>query len=345
MSPYQRANTDWFRDARWGVFMHYLAELPGIVGPDGIPTVDRWNQQIDHFDVQGLAGQLEMAGAGYFFITIGQNSGFFLSPNRTYDDLVGRKPRRLARRDLVADLSEALERRGIRLMVYLPAHAPAKDRQAVENLVCTPDWDGSCFGIVPGSYLRTRNTDERLSEFQRNWEAIIREWSLRWGKKVHGWWFDGCYQADRMYRAKDHPNFESFAQAVKAGNPDSLVAFNPGVKLPVICYSEYEDYTAGEIDRAFPALMDQPWCQQLTSRFVDGAQYHILSYLGRWWGGAPLRFSDPFVVGFTQDINACQGVVTWDVPPMADGRIHPEALAQLAALRRATRPDVSASNR
>eukprot|EP01046_Picozoa_sp_COSAG06_P043602 COSAG06_NODE_5739_length_3299_cov_19.417813_1_plen_24_part_10 len=23
---------------------------------------------------------------------------------------------------------------------------------------------------------------------QRNWEAIIREWSLRWGDLVDGWW-------------------------------------------------------------------------------------------------------------------------------------------------------------
>ena len=345
MSPYyQRSNTDWLRDARWGVFMHYLSDLPGIAGPDGISTADQWNHQIDHFDVQGLAGQLETVGAGYFFITIGQNSGFYLSPNQTYNDLVGRKPSRLSQRDLVADLADALAPCGIRLMVYLPSHAPAKDRQVVEGLVCTPEWDASCWGIRPGPYLRTRETDERLSEFQRNWEAILREWSLRWGKKVHGWWIDGCYQAERMYRSKDHPNFESFVLALKAGNPESLVAFNPGVMLPVICHTEYEDYTAGELDRAFPALMDQPWHRQLNDRFVDGSQYHVLSYLGHWWGGAPLRFSDPFVVGFTQDINACQGVVTWDVPPLPDGRIFPPALEQLKALRRATRPVASAAS-
>ena len=51
----------------------------------------------------------------------------------------------------------------------------------------------------------------RLAEFQRKWEAVIREWSLRWGKSVSGWWIDGCYFADQMYRFDDEPNFASFA--------------------------------------------------------------------------------------------------------------------------------------
>ena len=38
----------------------------------------------------------------------------------------------------------------------------------------------------------------RLEGFQRNWEAIIREWSLRWGKSVSGRWIDGCCFADQM---------------------------------------------------------------------------------------------------------------------------------------------------
>ena len=28
MSDWKRANTDWFRDAGWGTFVHYLADAP-----------------------------------------------------------------------------------------------------------------------------------------------------------------------------------------------------------------------------------------------------------------------------------------------------------------------------
>ena len=51
-----------------------------------------------------------------------------------------------------------------------------------------------------------------------DWEAVIGEWSARWGTRVDGWWYDGCYWPNTMYRAKEPPNFESFATAVRAGN-------------------------------------------------------------------------------------------------------------------------------
>lgn len=75
---------------------------------------------------------------------------------------------------------------------------------------------------------------------------MIREWSLRWGTWVDGWWFDGCYWPDATYRHAEAPNFASFAAAARAGNPQLVVAFNPGVKIEA--QSEHEDYTAGEID-------------------------------------------------------------------------------------------------
>ena len=144
-----RANTDWFRDAKWGVFVHYLAGLPSADQPEGT-TVAGWNERIDGFDVDGLARQLAAIEAGYLFITLGQNSGFMLAPNATYDALVPRRPSRLSRRDLVADLSAALAPYGIPLLVYLPSHAPALDAEAVAGLGCTPTWDASCWQPRPG---------------------------------------------------------------------------------------------------------------------------------------------------------------------------------------------------
>ena len=150
-------------------------------------TPDEWNRRVDRFDVPGLATQLESIGAPYYFITLRQNSGFYCSPNETYDALVGECSGRLSKRYLVGELAEALSAKDIRLLVYLPSHAPAYHRQAVENLRCTPSWDASAWQLKPGAYLRAEDVDERLSAFQRNWEAVVGEWSLRWGNKVHGW--------------------------------------------------------------------------------------------------------------------------------------------------------------
>ena len=308
-----RANTDWFRDAKWGVFMHFLADVTW--------SADEWNRRVDAFDVEGLSRQLADVGAGYFVITLGQNSGHYCAPNAAYDRIVGIRPSKLSRRDLVLDLADALAPHGIALMVYHPSGGPDREPMAMERL----KWKKFDYG--------TRG--ERLPEFQVMWEEITRDWSLRWGTKCRGWWFDGAYFADAMYRHPEPPNFASFVAAAKSGNPGSLIAFNPGVTVPVISLTEYEDYTAGEISDAFPAWMGY---NDTPGRFVDGAQYQILSFLGpKWCAGPEPRFPDEFVVGYTKHVNAHEGVVTWDVPRDDRGIIPDAFVRQLAVLGNATR--------
>jgi hypothetical protein len=326
---WKRANTGWMRDARWGVMTHYLSVPPSTKEPADM-TVSKWNRHVDGVDVPRFADTIAATGAGYLIFTLGQNSGFFCSPNKTYDRLVGVRPSRLSRRDLLGEVAAALQERNVRTIAYLPSHAPAKHREAVEGLRCTPEWDASTWGLKPGAYIRRQPVDERLSEFQRNWEAIIREWSVRWGKTVSGWWIDGCYNADRMYRHADAPNFRSFAEAMKSGNPDSLVAFNPGVLVPIICHTEYDDYTAGEAN-----VMVTPNRYHFFNRFVKGAQFQVLTYLGDYWCYGNPRYPDELIVNYTKYINSFEGAVTWDVPINLKGEIPDAYIKQLSAIGRA----------
>jgi len=289
--------TDWFQKAGWGVFTHYLT------GKD--TTAEAWNKQVNAFDVSGLARQLESVGARYYFITLGQNSGHYCTPNAAYDKFVGTRPSKCATRDLIADLYDALHPKGIRLMVYLPAGAPDQDEAAMKAL----QWHRGA---------------HRNREFQAKWEAVIREWADRWGKKVEGWWFDGCYWPDAMYRFPDPPNFASFAAAARAGNPDRLVAFNPGVVNPIITMTPEEDYTAGEIN--------DPRAVACNGRWVGKAQFHMLSFLGPQWAAAPPRFKTDEVAAVTRGIIEGAGVVTWDVPIEPHGIIPQAFVDQLKGL-------------
>ncbi|MBN1346400.1 MAG: alpha-L-fucosidase [Phycisphaerae bacterium] len=319
---------DWFHGAKWGVLTHYLGAAPSSDGGAEL-TAKQWNAQVDAFDVDGLVKQLASTGTRYYVITIGQNSGHYCSPNATYDKIVGIRPSKCSRRDLVKDLYEALAPHGIRLMVYLPSGAPAADPVAVRKLKWA--W-GRADGWPRGGAL----THDRLVEFQRNWEAVIREWSKRWGRHVHGWWIDGCYFADDMYRFEDAPNFASFAAALRAGNPDAIVAFNPGVKIPVVCHTKYEDYTAGEV-----GLSDLPRAiESCGGRWIerDGKknQYHILTFLGKTWcGGERPELPDEKIIGYTRQITDRGGVVTYDVPIMKNGLIPQPFVEQLRAIGRA----------
>lgn len=311
--PAVPGRTDWMRAARWGVMTHYLADWRAQVDA-GEMTVERWNRLIDGFDVEGLASQLQAVGAGYYLISLGQNSGYYLAPNPTYDRLTGAQESKCSRRDLVIELATALEERGIKLLVYLPAGAPARDKAAAAAL----EW---------------QNGPHRNAAFQQKWEAIIADWSRRWGAKVNGWWFDGCYWPNHMYRGKGPPDFASFAAAARAGNPAAAVAFNPGVMYRPISVTPEEDYTAGEVDK--PERWEP---RRAMEGRVDGAQIHFLSYLGETWGkGAKPRFTSEEAVAQSRRVVAAGGVVTWDVPAGPDGTLAPGFLEPLAAINQALR--------
>ncbi len=280
-----------------GVSSHYL------VGAD-LPAED-WNRRVDGFDVEALADQLAAAGCGYYLLTLGQNSGHFCTPNATYDRLTGIRPSKCSRRDLVADLIAALRARGIAFLAYLPSGAPAGDRAAARALA----WEWGYPGDWPSWGGPT--VCGRLAAFQQHWEAIVREWALRYGADLRGWWFDGCYFADAMYRHPDAPNFASFAAAARAGNPEAILAFNPGVKLETV--TDEEDCLAGETN--------EPETVACPGRMVDGRQWRLWSYLGQSWMQPPVRFDDAAAAETTRRLVAPGGVVTWDVPLEPDGRI------------------------
>ncbi len=318
--------TDWLHDAKWGVFLHFLSGQASETKADGV-TVESWNRRVDEFDAEGLADQLESVGAGYLGLTVGQNSGFYCSPNAAYDRIVGHQPSRCSRRDLMADVAQALQKRGIRFMAYSASKPPGNDPKA-----------RLAFGLPEKAGDQAEAELGRLAEMQTGWEEVLREWSERWGKLVSAWWIDGVYAPDEMYRHREAPNFDSFRAALRAGNPDAMVAFNPGIapNRPriITMAGSGEDYTAGEIDFSFP--VPGRWYNRKPAwqgRFIDGAQLQILSFLGEWWGQGEPRFPDALVQGYTQLVGAHGGAFTWDVPIGERGLIPDAFVAQLGQLR------------
>ncbi|MCC6819645.1 MAG: alpha-amylase family protein [Verrucomicrobiota bacterium] len=267
-------NTDWLPEARYGGFMHFL------------PGDDRQLAQVQDFDVEALARQLETVGASYFVLTLGQNSGYFNSPNATYDRITGYAPsERCSSRDLPHDLQQALRSRGIRLMLYLPCQVPNQDARAQK-----------AFGLPEGKQ------DQPIDlAFARKWATVIQEWSDRYGDKVAGWWFDGGY---------DHIHFNEaiaqiYATAVKHGNSNAIVTFNPGVK--VVHHTDAEDYTAGELNEPFTTLP--------ASRWLSGSQWHALTYLGSNWGQRDTRHPEGKWADWVCAVVAKGGAVTFDMGP------------------------------
>jgi hypothetical protein len=294
------SRADWLMDARLGVFMHVL------------PAKGDDLAKLERFDVEGLAAQLDSAGARYLVLTLGQNSGYFDAPNAAYDRRTGYSPgERCSKRDLPLDLHRALRSKGLRLMLYLPCQTPNQDRRAQK-----------AFGIAEGP--KDQPIDAR---FARQWAEVIAEWSTRYGDKVAGWWFDGGYEGVGF----DEEIAGIYATAARSGNRASIVTFNPGVSLKR--HTRAEDYTAGELNEPFGVVP--------ASRFVDGSQWHALTFVGAHWGARDTRFPAERWQDWFRRVVVGGGAVTLDVGPNWDpkaGPIGSIAAAQLAQVRALGRP-------
>ena len=301
-------NTDWFSRAKYGVFVHFLPS-----GKAGLI-------QVEQFDVKTLARQLEEMGAGYLVLTLGQNSGYFNSPNAAYEKRTGYAPgERCATRDLPLDLYWALQPKGIRLLLYLPCQTPNRDTRAQKS-----------FGLPQGA--RDQPIDLAFAEKR---SAVIQEWADRYGEKVSGWWFDGASQHIHLNDAIA----ARYAAAVKHGNPKAIVTFNPGVK--VVRWTKVEDYTAGELNEPLQVIPAERWLQ--------GSQWHALTYLGDNWGRRNTRFTDDQWIEWARKVTAKQGVLTLDMGPNYDaaagpvGHLAEAQVKQVKAIRAALRHAANAA--
>ena len=166
----QPDKTAWF-EGKWGVFFHYLATPAGTTGHG--TTAEEWNRQISKFDVEGLAEQLEEVGADYFVITLGQGSGLLLSHNKVYDELTGFEPPKSPERDLVSDLADALNRRGIKLMVYTAAELGWADLEMRDVLSMTSHHNDHRLSLrdenTPNDWQANR---EGQIEYLKNWHKF-----------------------------------------------------------------------------------------------------------------------------------------------------------------------------
>jgi len=293
-------NTQWLREAKWGLFTHYLAHTASTQVPEEM-TGDIWNKRVSSFQVKELGKQLSELEIPYFFVTIGQGGGYFCAPNETYEKYFGPGHWKLSQRDLVADLAAELIPRGIRMCVYLPAYG--------------------------------RRESE---EIQRKWQEVIIEWSDRWGKSISAWWVDGgVFSKPEMYQAYTDAFKSGNPDALIAYNTGP-VGWRPDPKKPA---THLEDYLAGEVNWRLPVSGVRPWDQKqyYMGPDISGDQLHFLTFLGNFWGLGEPRFPEELVVGWTKHINNHGGTISWDIPLTQSGTIPESHFKQLQILTEATR--------
>jgi hypothetical protein len=295
-------NTDWFRKAGYGVFVHYLNGLQN--NRDQLHSLGRetsWDECVREFDTERFADTMKEVGAGYVIFTVMQVTRHMIAPNATYDRISGYKPgEACAKRDLVEDLYRSLHKRGIPLMLYWTGDGPRADARS-----------GPAFGC--GTPVTT--------EFVRKWASVVEEYGKRYGEKVVGYWTDGMYP----FIGYEDETLGIMARALKAGNPNRIVALNRGVDPKVLSYTRHEDFTTGEQNRFF----DMP-----VERWLDGEQWHVLSYLSPGsWAQPGCAYTKAELADYVFEVNRRGGVVSIDALLFRDGSLDRSQVELLKAVR------------
>ena len=230
-----RSDTRWLQECRYGLMCHWTSQSFPRRGER-----KPYDQAVREFDVKGFAAQVQQTGAGFVVFTTSHAQHFFPAPLESLDHIL---PGRTVRRDLVADLADALGRRGVKLFLYY--HLGASSDPAW--LQATGFWESD------------------TSRLFNNWTAMISEAGQRYGDRLAGWWFD---DGAISYYYRSAP-WERLATAAKAGHAGRLVAFNPW-ELP--SPTEFQDYWCGEgnVDPSVGGLLS----------FGDDGHFKSGSHLG-----------------------------------------------------------------
>jgi len=298
-----RANTDWFVRAGYGLFNHWTSQVPPLRGGKPEPYV----QAVNGFDVPRFVDMVAGTGAGYVIFTANHAEPTFPGPIKTWEQY---HPGWTTERDLINELADGLGRRGIRLVVYLASEifGGVRASNGVRRLISTP-------------------------EYQKTLEDILSEIGDRYGKKVPAYWFDHA-----SWSKENFPNlsFRHLWSAVKAGNPDRLVAYNFW-QFPVM--TEWQDYFADEgavnrpPDDRYMKVGPAPGQQYHVAVPIDGAYMHLKPDSDP---PGPI-YKDEELIDFVKACIAKQGVVTLGAAITQDLHMNEAILKQLEAVRKAVR--------
>jgi hypothetical protein len=294
-----RSSAKWLGDAQYGLMFQW--------GQWGYPEHgDRkpWPKMIDDFNVEKFAYMVQSTGARYVIWSPVWRSFYFPAPIQSIEQVM---PGHTSQRDLIGDLADALNRRGIKLMLYFNGSALINFRGADPNQVGTD------------------------AQFRKKWIAITTEVGERYGKRIAGWFIDeGWYPSP----------FEEENRALKAGYRGRLVSFNDWIRPRT---TDFQDVEFGEgfnglNDGAGKLFPDGPPAGG-DGIYVEGPhkglQAHGMFILdGPDWGiwrpdttiDKP-KFTSEQMVEMAHDAKAHHVAISFDLLMYEDGTVSPASIA------------------
>ncbi|BDF45791.1 hypothetical protein CE91St56_29140 [Lachnospiraceae bacterium] len=318
------ANLEWFRNARYGLFMHYglysmLHKKEWVLYREQIPLKEyealKEAFTAHNFDADKITDLAIAAGMKYITITACHHEGFCLWDSKIEPFNSMNSP---AKRDLIRELSEACERKGLGFFVYYTFMLNWRYPYFIEN---------SIFEYARPRYKEKEpryqdNGKESFSKYLNYIEAVIDE--LLSNYSVTGIWFDIIVAWYIL--GEEYIPIEQIYENIRKKHPEVLISWKQGA--------------TGTEDFASPEQNFHDMTEDIRKQYGDAAAMRarrgfegnrhkhneICATIQRMgWGFNPLS-EDKSVDELYQLLGhaaAHDCNLLLNVGPMADGGIHP----------------------
>jgi hypothetical protein len=307
-----RSSTQWMADTKYGLMFTWTSVTMPQHGPQ-----KSYEQAVDDFDVDKFADMVAGTGAGFIAFATSWSTYYFPAPLKTWARVA---PGQTTKRDLIAELADALNKRGIKLMIYYHVGRTDKDF-----------WTGT--GV--------RAMDKPA--YFKEWEDTIREIGLRYGSKLAGWWFD---DGTTFYYPLQAP-WKQLTEAAKAGNPARVIGYNSWI-LPKT--TEFQDFACGEGGFPDRLVNEDELPIGGSGIYLSGPQKGLQATVtlpneGGNWGHIPAdtpipppNSSTPEMIAYFQKAVARRLVPIVNLELYQDGTPSPATVEEFKAIKAAIKP-------
>jgi hypothetical protein len=284
----QKPSADAFKSMRYGLFTTVTYTL--TITPDGQKSYASLDEFANGFDVNAYADAVQSMGVEYVFFTAWHFAMYSLGPNAALEKWL---PGHTSKRDLIGEVADALNQRGIKLVIY--AHPndghdlKPEEQEKIGYLKALKK------GVPP------------IPKFNDFINEVYAELVGRYANKpnVIGFWLDSWHaNGDRL----DMPRLRN---TILTAMPRAILLSNRYIPEFIDFYSLETYYTngpAGDINNLIARNENQSTV-----------------FCGYWWCRS-LKETSPYsaetLFKFTV-LNACTGApggMSWAVSPAADGK-------------------------
>jgi len=202
-----RSKPKWFTDAKYGLFFHWNARsMPRT----GLPK--SYEDAVNDFDVVKFAAMVHATGADFIVLTTSWGLPTFPAPLKSLDKIL---PGNTTARDLIADLSNALAKWNIKLMIYCNFRINAMGWKNEDRFI-------------------SGKTDSAFSKIL----SIYKEIGQRYAGRIGGVWID-----DGMGLYPYNAPFKEMTSALKHYDKNMIVGYNSWIYPR---FTDFQDFYCGE---------------------------------------------------------------------------------------------------